>query len=97
MGDTDISPRIKEDVDQGYARNQTSQPERLKDPSPARAVLPSGIIHSELNPYVLCHVLFQRTRQLAARNPGTLLPSDQDHQGGVPRGKTGVCDPAVLP
>jgi hypothetical protein len=74
MGETDIRLGIEEAVDQGHARNQTSEPERLKDSSPTRAVLPSGIIRSELNPYVLCHVLFQRTRQLAARNPGKPFP-----------------------
>ncbi len=70
MGDTDISLGIEEDVDQGSASNETAQPERLKDPSPARAVLARGVIHPKLNPYVLCHVLFQRTRPLATRYPG---------------------------
>jgi hypothetical protein len=56
MGDTDIRLGIEEAIDQGHARNQTSQPERLKDPSPTRAVLPSGIIRCELDP--MCSAMF---------------------------------------
>ncbi len=70
MGDTDISLGIEEDVEQGSARNQTLRLERLKDPSPAGAVLPTKDIHSKLNPFVLCRVLSQRARQLATRYPG---------------------------
>jgi hypothetical protein len=67
MRETDTSLDIKED--RGIARNQTSL-ERRPDPAWVRGVLPRGTIHSKLNPYVLCSILSQRTRQLATHYPG---------------------------
>jgi len=69
MGDTNITPVVEKDVDQGHPVNKASQPEKPIDSSLTRTVLIWGIIHSKLNPYLLCNVLFQRTRQLATRHP----------------------------
>jgi len=69
MGDIDVSPVLEEDVRRDVG-NDTSQVERLEEAPPARAVLPRGIIHSKFNPFVLCSVLSQRSRQLAIRYPG---------------------------
>ena len=69
MADTDVSLVVEEDVRRDVG-NETSQVARLEEAPPARAVLPRGIVHSKFNPFVLCRVLSQRSRQLATRYPG---------------------------